>query len=253
MSFTDLEGLPQVVDLLVQAEVVIALTGAGISVESGIPAFRGAQGLWDRYDPMEYAHINAFRINPDRVWKMLSELRSIIERARPNSAHLALVELERLGRLKAIITQNVDSLHQMAGSTNVIEIHGSGKSLICLECRRRFKREDVDLEDLPPRCSCQGVLKPEVVFFGEPIPQEALERAVRAVSSCDLMLVIGTSAQVAPACLIPEFAVQAGATVVEINVESTELTGSVANQTLIGPADQVLAVVIEEVGVALKS
>lgn len=253
MAGAESKDLKAVVELLVRASRVVALTGAGISVESGIPAFRGAQGLWERYDPMEYAHIDAFRANPGKVWQMLKELRALIVQARPNPAHLALAEMERLGRLKAIITQNVDNLHQAAGSSEVIEFHGNGATLICLDCRRRFARAEVSLEELPPRCDCGGVLKPEVVFFGEMIPAKTYDRAVQAASSCDLMMVIGTSAQVAPASQMPWLALRSGAKVVEFNLEPTELTGRAAHYTLLGLASEVLPLVAARLRQALQS
>ena len=246
-----MEGLDQVVELLVRSTRVTALTGAGISVESGIPAFRGSQGLWNRYDPIEYAHIDSFRTNPGRVWEMLKELRAIVEKARPNAAHQALAQLERLGRLGSIITQNVDSLHQAAGSTDVIEFHGNGATLVCLDCGRRIPRHEVSLENLPPLCSCGGVLKPGVVFFGEPIPPKALARAYQAASTCELMLVIGTSAAVTPASLMPEMAAQSGAKVIEVNIEPTDLTGRLANHTLLGSAGQIMPLVAARVQAAL--
>jgi len=138
--------------LIRRARAVVALTGAGISVESGIPAFRGTQGLWEKYDPMEYAHIEALRAHPERVWRMLRELQAIVENARPNRAHLCLARMEQLGFLRAIITQNIDHLHQDAGSRYVIEFHGSGHQLACLSCGERMPRHMVDLSHIPPRC-----------------------------------------------------------------------------------------------------
>ncbi len=226
------------------SQKAVALTGAGISVESGIPAFRGSQGLWDRYDPMEFAHIDAFLANPKKVWGMLVELGNIVARAKPNPAHLALAELERMGHLKAVITQNIDALHQSAGNEEVIEFHGNGQRLICLSCGKRFPQEAVSLDDLPPRCSCQGILKPDVVFFGEPIPAEASQRAFQYAQDCDLMLVVGTSAVVAPASHLPFVAKQRGALICEINLERTHLSETIADYVLESSASQALTSIL---------
>ncbi len=247
------KGLAEAIEIVAGAEKLTALTGAGISVESGIPAFRGAQGLWDRFDPMEYAHLEAFKANPKKVWGMLKELDQIIARAKPNPGHVALAELERMGRLETIITQNVDNLHQAAGSKRVIEFHGNGSSLECLCCARIFNRQEVDLSDLPPRCGCGGVLKPQVIFIGEIIPEHTLAEAISAVAECQAMLVIGTSAVMAPASLMPALAARSGAKVIEVNVSSTELTGGVADITLLGPAGQILPALVKGVGQALTS
>ena len=222
----------------------MALTGAGISVESGIPAFRGSQGLWDRYDPMEFAHIESFLANPKKVWKMLVELGDIVAKARPNPAHLALAELEAMGLMKAVITQNIDALHQSAGSREVIEFHGNGQRLICLSCGKLFPKEAVSLENLPPRCACRGILKPDVVFFGEPIPAEASQRAFQMARECDLMLVVGTSAVVAPASDLPFIAKQQGAVICEINLERTHLSETISDYRLEASAGRALASIL---------
>jgi NAD-dependent deacetylase len=223
----------------------VALTGAGISVESGIPAFRGSQGLWDRYDPMEYAHIDAFMADPGKVWQMLSELGSLVENAKPNPAHLALARLEKMGHLKAIITQNIDALHQQAGNQEVIEFHGNGQRLICLACGRTFTKANLDLSKLPPRCTCRGLIKPDVVFFGEPIPFEASQRAFQLSQDCDVMLVVGTSAVVAPASNLPFVAKQHGAVIVEVNLEKTHLSHTISDYVLEASASQALTAILE--------
>ncbi|MEJ5375086.1 MAG: NAD-dependent deacylase [bacterium] len=228
-----------------KARSVVALTGAGISVESGIPAFRGTQGLWEKYDPMQYAHIEALRAHPERVWQMLRELQSIVENARPNAAHLSLARMEQMGFLKAIITQNIDHLHQDAGSRYVIEFHGSGHRLACLSCGEKMPRHMADLRHIPPRCICGGVLKPDVVFFGEPIPWRALIQAQEESKNCDVMLVVGTSAVVAPACDMPYLAKEKGAKIIEINTEETPLTHSVSDIFLEGSAGMLLPRLVE--------
>lgn len=233
---------------ILNSQKTIALTGAGISVESGIPDFRSAQGLWSKYDPEEYAHISAFRSNPEKVWRMLKEMTELVLGAEPNPAHIALAELERMGLLSAVITQNVDGLHQRAGSKAVIEFHGSNQWLVCLECGHRQESASLSTADIPPRCpTCGSILKPDVVFFGEPIPWEAQTRAFEEAQTCELVLVIGTSAVVYPAGGIPIVAKRSGAKVAEINVEPTALTGSVSDYLLQGPASKILAKIVEEV------
>ena len=224
---------------LAEAKNVAALTGAGISVESNIPPFRGKGGLWEKIDPMEYAHIDAFRRDPAKVWEVLIKgMKDVIDRARPNAAHLGLARLEELGRLETIITQNVDGLHQMAGSRDVIEFHGSFAWQRCTRCDERLPTQKVDLAKIPPLCQCSGVLRPECVFFGEMIPPEHLARSQYVASQCDVMLVIGTSATVQPASYIPVISKESGAKVIEINPEATALTGSISDYLIAGKAGE---------------
>lgn len=233
---------------ILQSKKTIAFTGAGISVESGIPDFRGAQGLWQKYDPEEYAHIHAFYSDPDKVWLMLKEMFSLIMTAKPNPAHIGLAELERMGLLSSIVTQNVDGLHQAAGSKNVIEFHGTHRTLSCLKCSAKIEGASLTLEDLPPRCSrCSSLLKPDVVFFGEPIPWEAQIMSFEESKSCSAVLVIGTSAVVYPAATIPVRAKEHGATVIEINMEPTPMTDQVSDYLICGSAGEIIPAIVEEV------
>ncbi len=231
----------ELAELLKNAQIAVALTGAGISVESGIPSFRGAHGLWTRYNPMEYAHIQAFLTNPAKVWKLLRELEETIARARPNPAHLALAALEKQGRLQAVITQNVDHLHQEAGSRNVIEFHGNARRFVCLRCARSFDPETLDFTQVPLYCPCEGLIKPDIIFFGEEIPPAANHAAFELAEACDLMLVIGTSAAVMPANYLPYTAKNHGAKIVEINPETTELTRRLTDYYFDDSASHVLS------------
>jgi len=214
-------------ELLLQSRYAVALTGAGISVESGIPDFRGKDGVWTKYDPFEYGHIDSFRANPAKVWKMLVEMGALVESVNPNDAHLALGELEKLGIIKMVITQNVDSLHQRGGSSNVVEFHGNFRRLHCDNCQRPYLRADISLESLPPLCVCGGPIRPDIILFGEGIPPEAYSTSFDAAERCDLMLVVGTSASVAPASQLPLIAKRRGAHVLEINPVASELSGRV--------------------------
>jgi len=233
---------------VIDSKKTIAFTGAGISVESGIPDFRGAQGLWQKYDPEEYAHIHAFHSNPDKVWRMLKDMFKLIMEAKPNPAHLGLAELERMGFLSSIVTQNVDGLHQAAGSKNVIEYHGTHRTLSCLNCSRKIDGTSLTLNDLPARCPrCSSLLKPDVVFFGEPISWEAQTLSLKESKSCSAVLVVGTSAVVYPAATLPIMAKERGATVIEINLEPTSMTDQIADYLICGSAGEIVPAIVEEV------
>lgn len=223
-----------------------ALTGAGISVESGIPPFRGRGGLWEKYDPAEYADISSFQRDPAKVWQMQAEFMEVIERARPNAGHLGLFELEKMGLLRTIITQNVDGLHQAAGNSDVIEFHGNNRYLVCLACDQRYPMAKAR-EEMPPRCRCGAILKPDVVFFGESIPREALTRAYATAQTCHCLLVVGTSAVVEPAASIPFVAKQHKAVIIEVNPEPTGLTAGISDYFLQGPAGMVMPELVEAI------
>ena len=226
---------------LSKAKRATALTGAGVSVESGIPPFRGKGGLWEKYDPMEVAHINSFLQNPEKVWKLLfKDMKEVLDRAAPNDCHKGLAKLEKLGILTTIITQNVDGLHQMAGSGDVIEFHGNMAWQRCMECHKRYATSSINLDHIPPRCSCDGILRPDAVLFGEMIPPDALWRSREAASVCDIMLVIGTSAVVQPAALMPVIAKESGAKIIEINPEHTPLTDSISDYLIRGTAGDIM-------------
>lgn len=223
-------------EVLASRRNAVALTGAGISVESGIPAFRGSQGMWERFDPAEYATIGAFLKSPEKVWEMLSEMIDVLVRAVPNPAHACLAELEGMGLLRSVITQNVDGLHQAAGSRKVIEYHGNPSELVCIRCWKRYPSREKIGEGVPPRCACGKILKPDIVFFGEPIPWTAQEDSEAEARECSVLLVVGTSAQVMPASDIPRIAKEHGAFIIEINPEETPLTAKITDIHLQGRA-----------------
>lgn len=232
--------------VICQARKTVALTGAGISVESGIPDFRSAGGLWERFDPAEYGTIQAFQANPDKVWIMLHEMSALIKRAQPNPAHKGLARLQKIGKLQNIITQNIDNLHQAAGATDVIEFHGNCRTLVCLSCDRRYEAENIE-EGVTPRCDCGTILKPDVVFFGEQIPAGILPETYALVSSCHALLVVGTSAEVTPANTIPYTAKMAKADIIEINVMPTLLTENLTDIFLQGKASEIVTELVREV------
>ena len=226
----------------------IALTGAGISVESGIPPFRGKDSLWEKYDPMKYADIAYFLKNPGDVWNVfLREMKELLVSAQPNPAHKGLADLEKMNLLSTIITQNIDGLHQKAGNSDVIEFHGSFASFYCLDCGNRKKAEEINLDEIPPKCEkCNGIFRPDCVFFGEMISRDNLERSNIEASQCDVMLVIGTSALVQPAASIPGIAKGAGACVIEVNPQKTPLTGTVADISLTGNAGDIMTRLVKK-------
>ncbi len=223
----------------------VVLSGAGISVSSDIPAFRGSTGLWARYDPTEYATIAALDADPEKVWQLLWELDEVLAAAEPNPAHLALAELQGLGVVSTIITQNVDALHQAAGSEDVVELHGSHRTLTCRTCEHTVTRDAVVRETTRgavPRCpSCGGQLRPDVVFFGEPLPRAALHRAQEDVRRCDDLIVVGTAAEVEPAASLPRLAQELGARVWEIDPQPSLPTA----RRIPRPAEQALPALVE--------
>jgi len=225
---------------LAAAGNVAALTGAGISIESGIPPFRGKGGLWERFDPMEFA-IDALMRDPAKVWKLfVKELKEPLDRAKPNEGHKGLVKLEARDKLKTIITQNIDGLHQAAGNTDVIEYHGTFAWQRCMNCNKKYETRKVDISQIPPRCACGGILRPDIIFYGEMIPAEALRRSRQAATDCDLMLVVGTSAEAQPAARIPVIAKDHGAKIVEVNPERTPLTNEISDYLIMGGAGEVM-------------
>lgn len=221
------------------ARHVAVLTGAGTSAESGIPTFREAQtGLWARYRPEDLATPGAFARQPEVVWSWYAWRRELVQRAEPNAGHRALVGLARRVPLLTLITQNVDGLHQRAGSEAVIELHGNILRTVCSACGRLADTGHADSP--PPRCpTCGGILRPDVVWFGEPLPRVALEAAVAAVQSADVLLVVGTSGLVEPAASLPRLALARGASVIEVNPVATPLSAA-ATLVLKGTAGEIL-------------
>lgn len=238
------EAIIRAARLFKDARQAVALTGAGCSTESGIPDFRGAQGLWSRFEPQEYGTLGAFRRDPAKVWTMLAELLLLVDAA-PNAGHLAMAALEQQGFLQAIITQNIDRLHQKAGSRQVVEFHGSLATFHCQTCDHATAIEAVRQQPLPPACpQCRLLLKPDIVFFDEQIPAAALRETERLVSRADLLLVAGTSCAVAPASRIPAMVAQRGGTVIELNREPV-LAGLAALTITSGFADAMTALLRE--------
>ena len=237
--------------LVRERQPVVVLTGAGISTESGIPDFRSPTGIWAEYDPMEYATIRAFRRDPVKVWEFYALRFSVLTEAEPNDGHRALAELERCGLVEAVVTQNIDGLHQAAGSKDVVEVHGSIRTASCLECGEQVPLEQVvaslEARPAPPCPRCGAVLKPDVVMFGELLPPDAMDRAVALARAAGLLLAVGSSLEVYPVAGLPEETVAAGGMLAIVNRGSTPFDG-LAAMRIDGAAGETLAAVAAELG-----
>lgn len=239
-----MNGLERAADLVAEARRGVALTGAGVSAESGIPTFRGQNGLWKQYDPVKVSSIEHFLEDPAFYWQGSRERWATYQQARPNPGHRALAELESIGNLAAVVTQNTDNLHREAGSRRLIELHGNGLTVRCLECGASEPRADVQARlevEMPPRCRrCGGSrIKPAVVFFGESMPAAATAEAFDLAQSCDLMLVVGSSLTVRPAADVPALAVRHGAPLLVLNDEPTPMD-ELAEVVLRGRSGEIL-------------
>ena len=244
---TSASVLAGAVRALKKSRFTAALTGAGISAASGISPFRGNGGLWDQFPPEQYATLETFLSNPKKAWEMFAALGHQVCNAVPNAAHESLARLEQMGRLHAIITQNVDELHTRAGNKTVLELHGSHRELICLQCSLRQDVEDWGALGVPPKCQCGAIMKPNVTLFGELLAEGVFEEATRAVEQCDLLLVVGTSAEVAPASDLPRRAKQRGASLIEVNTEPTWLSESLTDFFLAGRCEEILTQLVQGV------
>ena len=240
------EAIQEASFLILSAEYVVALTGAGVSVESGIPPFRGPGGLWTRFGEPSMDGYSRFVADPKKYWegrlkpRKRRGLGTSISKAEPNPGHYALAEMEEMSLLKTLITQNIDNLHAAAGSRNVLEIHGNTQKLRCVECNARFPRDEFDLSELPPRCpKCNGVVKGDTVMFGEPIPSDVLRICTAEAERCDCMLIVGTSAVVYPAASFPLVVKQRGGTLIEVNPMRSELT-SLCDISIRAPSGEAL-------------
>ncbi|MCV6638728.1 NAD-dependent deacylase [Candidatus Albibeggiatoa sp. nov. NOAA] len=236
----------QLIEKIKQAQHIVVFTGAGISAESGVPTFRDAQtGLWAKYDPLELATPEAFQRDPKLVWEWYAWRREKINHVKPNAGHLALVELAQQVPQFTLITQNVDGLHQQAGSQNVIELHGNIHRIKCAN-KQNVVENWQQLDGSPPECPlCGDHLRPDIVWFGEALPVDAISNAFAAAEQCDVLFSIGTSSLVQPAASIPLEALQHGATVVEINPNPTPLTEQVTF-SILGQAGQILPTLIRQ-------
>ena len=243
-----MDKIKEAARIIKNAQKVGAFTGSGISVESGIPSFRGEDGIWAKYDP-QALELNYFFNFPRESWSVIKEIfYDYFGVARFNRAHEVLAILEKNGILAGVTTQNIDNLHQEAGSNKVYEFHGNSKKLVCTECKGHFNVEEDVFANLPPACSkCNGLLKPDFIFFGEGIPQEAYQNSVQLAQNADAYLVVGTTGEVMPANYMPVLAKENGASIIEINTEPSRFTGSVTDVFLQGKASVVLNELLKEI------
>ncbi len=233
------QAISTVRDWIQDHERVAVLTGAGISAESGVPTFRGPEGLWRQYRAEDLATPEAFARDPELVWEWYDWRRSIVAETKPNPGHLALAEMERLVNNFTLITQNVDGLHDVAGSAHPLKLHGDIWEMRCTRCSNQLVNREVPLNPLPPMCDCGSMLRPNIVWFGESLPPLVLDQAWAAAEHAELFLVIGTSALVHPAASLPLVAQRSGAKVVEVNLEPTAITDQV-DVSLMGPSGEIL-------------
>ena len=213
----------KIANRLSNAKKIVFVTGAGISQESGIPTFRGKDGYWRKYDPMKLATIDAFYDDPKLVWEWYEDRRKNIRSAQPNAGHKAIAELEKYKDV-VVLTQNIDGLHQRAGSSKVLELHGSIIRIKCTVCDY-IDNIPNSFDKLPPQCKCGNTLRPDVVWFGEILPQDVWQEAIEHANSCDVMIIAGTSLVVSPANTLPLYAKQNGATLIEVNPDETIMSG----------------------------
>jgi NAD-dependent deacetylase len=243
----------KVAALILESSRVVVFTGAGISTESGIPDFRSPGGIWTKFDPDDFTIQKFMSSEKTRrmQWQMMAG-GGLLKDAEPNKAHYAVAELEKLGKLKCVITQNIDNLHQKAGNSpdKVFELHGNMKFVRCMSCNKRFPVEDIlaklDKEEIPDCQFCRGILKPDAVFFGESLPQQALNEAVRHSRNCDLFIVIGSTLVVYPAAYMPMYAVESGARLVIINLSPTPMDAK-ATALINASAGEAMGSIVEKV------
>lgn len=232
-------------DKLAVSEKVVFFTGAGISAESGIPTFRGKDGIWNKLKPEELANFNAFMRNPKMVWEWYNHRKKIIHESKPNAGHITIAEFEKYFDDVTVVTQNIDNLHRRAGSRKIYELHGNIERNYCINCKT-FYNEELDFSEGVPKCKCGGLIRPDVVWFGEFLPADQLEASERAAINSDIFFVVGTSAVVYPAAGLVYTAKRSGSYVVEINIEETEVS-SIADFSFYGEAGKVLPEILEEV------
>lgn len=241
------EKIKQAAEWIKNSKHTTVFTGSGISIESGIPTFRGQGGLWNKYDP-KMLEISYFRSHPIESWDVIKEIfYDFFGKAKPNDAHLRIAELEEKGIVKAVVTQNIDNLHQEAGSKTVYEFHGTSGTLSCLVCSKMVKAENVNFDVMPPRCSCDGLLRPNFIFFGEGIPKQASMLSFYEAQVADVFLIIGTTGEVMPACQVPIHAKERGCKIIEINPEPSAFTIGTTDIHLAGKATEMMNRLTKEI------
>ena len=236
-----IEEISKAVKIIRKAKYVVVFTGAGISVESGILPFRGENGLWNKHNPM-YFEIDFFKQKPLQSWKKIKEIfYDSYGEYKPNIAHEVIAKMEKREFIETVITQNIDNLHQKAGSKSVYELHGTLKTLVCTECSSDYDLSFADMNFLPPTCYiCKGILKPDIVFFNEDPPHFAMQRSKKEATKCDAMIIVGAKGEVLPAAEIPEIAKKTGSKIIEINIDRSHFTDTITDIFIQGKATEVL-------------
>ncbi|HCL57534.1 MAG TPA: RNA polymerase subunit sigma [Spirochaetia bacterium] len=244
----ELNQIKQAARMIREKKTGTVFTGAGISTGSGIPDFRSSKGIWSRFDIREYGSIDSFKENPEKVWKFFSEIEKSFLKTSPNPGHFALAEMEKLGHLEAVVTQNIDGLHKRAGSRAIYEIHGSLDEMVCLVCKKRYSSSSalVKRENMFPYCECGEILKPGVVFFGEALPEKIFEEALSLTLKNHFIILVGASLQVYPAAQIPFLAKRNGLAVIEINLEKTSMTSRISDVFIQGKTEEILPILVDE-------
>ncbi len=227
-----------VINKVASAKSIVFFTGAGVSAESGIPVFRGKNGIWNKLKPEELANFNAFLKNPEMVWEWYNHRKQIIDQSEPNAAHLSISEFQKYFQNVSVITQNIDNLHRRAGSKIVYELHGNIERNYCINCRT-FYNDDLPFEEKVPKCKCGGLIRPDIVWFGEMLPEKEFTSDEKAISGCNIFFIVGTSAVVYPAASLIYAAKDYGAFIIEINIEKTNAS-RIADQSFFGKAGDIL-------------
>lgn len=241
------QQLKKASEIIKKSKRTCFFSGAGLSVESGIPCFRGPKGIWNMIDP-GFIEINYFLNNPNESWKLIKKyFYDFLDDIKPNDAHKGITKLQNMGYIKTVITQNIDCLHQAAKNKNVYEYHGTLEYMVCMNCGLRVKSSNIQLDTLPPLCDkCRGLLKPDFVFFGEPIPFKAQDQADYEIKNSDCFIVTGTTGEVVPAGLIPMYAKRNGSKIIEINTEKSNYTDYITDVFLQGKATQIISALVKE-------
>lgn len=239
------------VNALRESESIVFFTGAGISSESGIPTFRGKDGIWNKLRPEELANFDAFIKNPKMVWEWYNHRKKIVHEAQPNAAHLTIAEMQNYFKDVIVVTQNIDNLHRRAGSNTIFELHGNIERNFCINCKKFFN-EELDFSVGVPKCDCGGLIRPDVVWFGEYLPEDQFLGGEKAAINADVFVVVGTSAVVYPAVGLVYTAKQSGAMVVEVNLEETALS-SISNYSFFGKSGEILPRILEEYRLSIES
>jgi len=234
----------KLIEKLKNSKRLVFFTGAGISAESGIPTFRGENGIWNKLKPEELANFNAFMRNPQMVWEWYNHRKGIIHESKPNAAHYTIAEMQNNFEDVTVVTQNIDNLHRRAGSKKIFELHGNIERNFCVNCKK-FHNEELDFSNGVPKCECGGLIRPDVVWFGEYLPGDQFNGGEKAAMNCDIFFVVGTSAVVYPAAGLVFTAKHSGAAIVEINLEETEISSQV-DYSFFGKAGEVLPGILGE-------